>query len=327
MKIVSLNTTRACNLYCKHCYRNSGEDVDTSGELSTDECKALFRDMKEAGFNMIKLSGGEPLMRDDIFELAEYAQNLGLYTCLGSNGTLISEDNIGEIKKYIRSVAVSIDSTDKKSHDDFRGYEGAFDKTLRGIELLKKNGVKVQINTTISRINKDEIHELLDFASSLGASSVHVLFLVMTGRGKDLGGVYLSKEEYLKAIKEVLEYESDLFIKPTCAPQSTIIARELGLDPKVKKACIAGMSYCSVVYDGRVNICPYAEVTAGNLREESFLDIWNKSEVFEKLRDYDNYKGACGACSYNEVCGGCRARAFANTGDYLEFDNYCSLGD
>lgn len=149
----------------------------------------------------------------------------------------------------------------------------------------------------------------------------------MTGRGKDLGGVYLSKEEYLAAIKEVLEYKSDLFIKPTCAPQSTVIARDLGLDPKVRKACIAGSSYCSVVYDGRVNICPYAEVTAGNLRENSFLDIWNKSEVFENLRNYEKYKGACGACSYNEICGGCRARAFANTGDYLEFDNYCSLGD
>lgn len=169
------------------------------------------------------------------------------------------------------------------------------------------------------------ITELLDFAESLGASSVHVLFLVMTGRGKDLGGVYLSKDEYLKAIKEVLEYESDLFIKPTCAPQSTVIARDLGLDPRVRKACIAGSSYCSVVYDGRVNICPYAEVEAGNLREDSFLDIWNNSQVFKNLRDFDEYTGACGKCDYRNVCGGCRARAFADTGDHLEFDSYCSL--
>lgn len=327
MNIVSLNTTRACNLFCKHCYRNSGEDVDTSGELTTEECKQLFRDMKEAGFNMIKLSGGEPLMRPDIFELAEYAKDLGLYTCLGSNGTLINEDNILDIKKYIKSVAVSIDSTDKKTHDEFRGYEGAFDKTMEGIRLLRENGVKLQINTTISRLNKDEIREILDFATELGASSIHVLFLVMTGRGKNLGDSYLNKEEYLQAIKEVLEYESDIFIKPTCAPQSTVIAKDLGLDPRVRKACIAGTSYCSVVYDGRVNICPYAEVEAGNLRENSFLDIWNNSSIFEKLRDFDQYKGLCKTCNNHDICGGCRARAFADSGDYLGFDRYCSLVD
>jgi len=326
MKIVSFNVTKKCNLYCEHCYRNSKEDVDISDELSTEEAKELISDIKKSGFNMLKLSGGEALMRDDIFELAKFSNELGLYTALGSNGTLINEDNIGDIKKYIKSVAISIDSTDKNTHDTFRGYDGAFDETMRGIKLLKENGVKFQINTTISKINLNEIHELLDFATELGASSVHVLFLVMTGRGKDLERVYLTKDEYEGAIKEVLEYESDLFIKPTCAPQSTVIARKLNLDPRVKKACIAGTSYCSVVYDGRVNICPYADVEAGNLRKDSFYNIWNNSEVFENLRNFENYKGRCKSCNYNEICGGCRARAFANTGDYLEFDNYCSLG-
>lgn len=326
MNIVSFNVTKKCNLYCEHCYRNSKEDVDISDELTTEEAKELFRDIKKSGFNMLKLSGGEPLMRSDIFELAKYAKDLGLYTALGSNGTLITEENIKEIKKYINSVAISIDSTDKNRHDAFRGYKGAFDETMRGIKILRDNGVKFQINTTISKINLGEIHELLDFAEELGASSVHVLFLVMTGRGKNLDRVYLTKEEYTSAIKEVLEYESDLFIKPTCAPQSTVIARELNLDPRVRKACIAGTNYCSVVYDGRVNICPYAEVEAGNLREESFYNIWKDSEVFNNLRNFENYKGRCRSCNFNEVCGGCRARAFANTGDYLEFDNYCSLG-
>ena len=327
MKIVSYNVTKKCNLYCEHCYRNSKEDVDLSDELSTEEAKEVFRDIKKAGFNMLKLSGGEPLMREDIFELAEFASSLGLYTCLGTNGTLINEDNIGLIKKYIRSVAISIDSRDKNVHDSFRGYEGAFDETMRGIDILKENEVKFQINTTISKINLKEIKSLLDFASELGASSVHVLFLVMTGRGKNLENVYLTKEEYTEAIKKVLEYESDLFIKPTCAPQSTVLAKKLNLDPRVKKSCIAGTSYCSLVYDGRVNICPYAEVEAGNVKEDSFYNIWNNSEVFKKLRDPSSYKGRCRTCNFNNICGGCRARAFANTGDYLEFDNYCVLGD
>lgn len=327
MKIVSFNVTKKCNLYCEHCYRNSKEDVDLSDELSTEEAKKLFRDIRSAGFNMLKLSGGEPLMREDIFELAEYADSLGLYTCLGSNGTLIDEENIENIKNYIKSVAISIDSTDKRIHNSFRGCDGAFDAAIRGIRILKDNNVKFQINTTISKVNLHEIRNLLDFANDLGASSVHVLFLVKTGRGKNLDKVYLTKDEYVFAIKEVLNYKSDLFIKPTCAPQSTVIAKELELDPRVKKACIAGTNYCSVVYDGSVNICPYANVKAGNVKEDSFYNIWNESKVLKKLRDFKYYKGRCKNCHYNNICGGCRARAYANTGDYLEFDNYCVLGD
>lgn len=326
MKIISFNVTKQCNLYCSHCYRDSSSNVDLRNELNTDEVKKMFYDIKRVGFNMLKLSGGEPLLRNDIFEIAKYSSDLGLYTCLGTNATLITKDNINKLKNAnIKSIAVSIDSTNKNLHDDFRGRLGSFDRALRGIDLCLKNNIKVQVNTTISKINKDEINELLDFSKEIGASSVHVLFLVQTGRGTNLNNLYLSHEEYEKAIIEVLNYESDLFIKPTCAPQSTTIAKKLNLDPRVKKGCIAGTSYCSIVYNGDVNICPYANITAGNVRKNSFYDIWNDSEVFKNLRDLSKLKGKCKKCKSNNICGGCRARAYSMTGDYLEYDEYCLI--
>lgn len=326
MKLISWNTTKKCNLYCKHCYRNSDIRVDTSNELNTDEAKTLITDVKKAGFNMMILSGGEPLLRDDIFELIEYGTRLGLMMCLGSNGTLINESNIKKIKDSgIKSIAMSIDSTDPKIHDEFRGLKGAFKKTVEAIKLCIKNDIRVQVNTTISKLNNKEIHKLLSFFEDLGAKNVHVLFLVETGRGKNISDYSLNKDEYEKALRDVLSFESDMFVKPTCAPQSLPLAEDMNLKiGRVKKGCIAGSAYASVLHNGDVNICPYANVKCGNIRKDSFYNIWNESPIFKALR-YNDLKGDCGSCKYINSCGGCRARAFSKTGDFLEKDPYCLL--
>lgn len=326
MKLISWNTTKKCNLYCKHCYRNSDITVDTSNELSTNEAKELIKDVKKSGFNMLILSGGEPLLRDDIYELIEFGNKLGLMMCLGSNGTLIKKNNIKKIKESgIKSIAMSIDSTDKKVHDEFRGLDGAFDRTIEAIKLAINEGINVQVNTTISKINKDEIHKLLSFFEDLKVKNVHVLFLVETGRAKDIADTSLSKKEYEDALREVLSFESKMFIKPTCAPQALPLAKEMGVDIKrVKKGCIAGSAYASLLHNGDVNICPYANVKCGNIRENSFYDIWNDSPIFKALRKND-LKGKCKSCSHIDSCGGCRARAFSKSGDYLQEDPYCLL--
>lgn len=326
MKLISWNTTKKCNLFCKHCYRNSDIHVDTSNELSTSEAKKFISDVKKSGFNMIILSGGEPLLRDDIYELIEYGNKLGLIMCLGSNGTLINNDNIKKIKKAgVRSIAMSIDLTSKVIHDEFRGLKGAFDRTVEAIKSSIKEGINVQVNTTISKINNKEIHKLLSFFENLGVKNVHVLFLVETGRAKEISETSLSKEEYEDALREVLSFESKMFIKPTCAPQALPMAKEMGIDLKrVNKGCIAGSAYASVLHNGDVNICPYANVKCGNIRENSFYDIWNKSPIFNSLRE-NKLKGRCKSCSHINSCGGCRARAFSKTGDYLEEDPYCLL--
>lgn len=324
MKLVSWNTTKRCNLYCAHCYRDSSIEEDTSNELSLEEAKKVIEDIKKAGFQLLILSGGEPLLRPDIFEIAEYGTNQGLMVALGTNGTLIDEAMAKKIKETgIRSVAISLDSVDRETHNAFRGADFAYDKAIQGMKNLIEEGVKVQINITISKMNHGEIPELLDYCEELGASSVHVLFLVETGRGTKLEDIYLNRDEYEKALQEVLGYESDMFIKPTCAPQGVIIADQMGKGDRFTRGCLAGTNYCSILPDGQVHICPYAEVKAGDLRENSFYEIWNNSPVFQELRE--ETEGTCQACYYNDRCGGCRARAYSQTGDYMEFDDYCLI--
>lgn len=326
MKLLSWNTTLKCNLYCDHCYRDSSLDTDTYGELSTNEAKTLIEDVKKAGFRMIILSGGEPLLRDDIFDLARYGTDLGLIMSLGTNGTLIDEDMARKIKDSgIRSCAVSIDSSKAEVHDKFRGLEGAWQKTIDGIKILINEGLRVQVNLTISRINKDEISDVIKLAEDLGASSFHSLFLVETGRGENMSEDYLSKEEYEKAIEEVLGYQSQMYIRPVCAPQAMVKSKEMGMEDRFTKGCIAGLRYCSVLADGQVHICPYAEVKAGDIRQEPFDQIWEESQVFKALREFSAKDSSCGSCRHNDSCGGCRARAYSKTGDFLGFDDYCLL--
>lgn len=325
--ILSWNTTKRCNLSCEHCYRESSPAVDCSSELSTAEGKKLLNDAAKAGFRLIIFSGGEPLLRKDIFELIEYAYNLHMIPALGTNGILITDEMAEKIKSnHVDAVSISLDSLDAKKHDRFRKMDGSHELAIKGIESCLNAGLKVQINFTVTKNNLDEIEEIIDYADSKSCSCFF-FFLVNVGRGKNIYQYALNKKEYKYAIDLILDKSKEVSIalKPTCAPQFMVEAFHKEIPMRYSRGCIAGISYCCVLPDGDVHICPYSPIKTGNIREKSFYHIWNDSEVFHLLRNFDNYKGKCRTCNYINICGGCRARAFSHTGDFLDEDIYCLL--
>lgn len=340
--IISWNITKKCNLNCAHCYRDAGSAA--RNELTTDEAFNLIDEIEKAGFKMLILSGGEPLIRKDIFEIIKYASDKRLKVMLGSNGTLITDAVAKKcLKAGVQRLGISVDSIDEKKHDDFRKYQGSFKKTLKGIENLKKANVPFQIHTTVTKNNVNEIRDITSFAEKIGAKAHHLFFLVSTGRASKKGTdtffkkkqkkvsvpfllEQISAEEQEKLLRNIIRGMKNgkikIEVKPTCAPAFLRIAKEEGLDRHYTRGCLAGISYCVILPDGEVHPCPYLPVSAGNIRGKKFSRIWKESKIFNELR-LQNLKGACGKCIYNKICGGCRAQAYAVYGDYLAQDPFC----
>ena len=329
MKMVSWNITKRCNLYCQHCYRESGPEVDTSEELTTEEGYQLIDDLAELGFRLLILSGGEPLLRDDLDSLISYAAEKGLYPVLGTNALDLTADRIQRLKDAgLKGMGISLDSASPEIHDEFRGQEGAWENTVESIKLVREHEIPVQINTTISEQNFFELEGIIELAEELDVRAVHPFFLVPTGRGKDIEEDSLRGKKYQEMIESILDKseEVEIELKPTCAPQFLPLARERGIEMRFSRGCLAGVSYCCILPEGEVHICPYLPVAAGDLKEESFAGIWQNSEVFEDLRDYDKYEGKCDGCKYLGICGGCRARAYYySEGNYLAGDPWCGV--
>jgi heme b synthase len=294
---------------------------------------------------IIILTGGEPLLREDIFDIAGYGNKKGLRMVLATNGTLLTEEMVKKMRQVgIRRVSVSIDGRDRESHDAFRGVPGAFDEALRGIDLLKKGGLEFQINTTITQNNLDQIEAILELAISLGAAAHHIFLLVPTGRGKDLGDQSISAEAYERTLEWFHRQSglSPIQLKATCAPHYFRIFHQQGKGSVEKqhpqpegtgappplhamtRGCLGGSSFCFISHTGQVQPCGYLEIDCGQIKEKPFAEIWNHSPVFEDLRDLNLYQGKCGACPFIRVCGGCRARAFELTGNYLAEEPLCA---
>lgn len=324
--LISWNTTKRCNLLCKHCYRESGPDADIQGELTTEEGKTLIGQIKNAGFRLLILSGGEPLMREDIYEMVSTAKQVGLVPAMGTNGTLLSADVARELMdRGLKGIAISVDSMEKEYHDDFRGHAGAFDLTQTGIDNALAAGLRVQINLTLTEKNQGEFHKMVDCYEKRGVHAIHPFFLVPTGRALSMEDEGLREQAYFTMIREILEKQktSSLELKPTCAPQFMPMAKEMGIAQRFTRGCLAGTAYCCILPQGEVHICPYLPVSAGNVRENPFEDIWKNSTVFQQLRDFTNYEGACGACEHQSICGGCRARAYYYHGNYMAEEPWC----
>ncbi len=318
-KLISWNITLRCNLRCVHCYIDAREKASKK-ELSTDEGKLLIDQIAEVSRPIIVLSGGEPLLRDDVFELARYGTERGLRMSMGTNGTLITDQTARKLKSAgIKKVAISLDSSTPERHDEFRGVKGSWRRAIKGIEACKRNNIDVQINTTITQQNCDDVEDMILLAEKLGASAFHPFFLVPTGRGRKIEDI--SPVMYEKMIRDVLEKGTkyNLNVRPTCAPQFMRIAEQMGLELKHQvRGCIAGLSYCRIYPTGEVTPCPYLPIKLGNIRERTFKEIWFNSGVLKTLRDFNNLKGKCGVCEYREVCGGCRARAYGLTSNFLD---------
>ncbi|QDR80179.1 putative heme d1 biosynthesis radical SAM protein NirJ2 [Sporomusa termitida] len=325
--IISWNTTQQCNINCVHCYRDAG--AKRADELSTAEGKKLLGEIAQAGFKIMIFSGGEPMLRPDIYELISYAASVGLRPVLGTNGIMLTGDVPGRLKAAgLMCAGISVDSRDPERHDIFRGLQGAWQQTMAGINSCREAGLPFQIHTTVSNWNEHEVTEITDFAVELGAVAHHIFFLVPAGRGKDIEDTTLKTAQYEALLTRILDKQANtpIELKPTCAPQFMRIAKERGVPMRYSKGCLAGTTYCVILPNGDVQPCPYLPLKVGNVRATTFDAIWQDSQVFKKLR-HEPLKGGCGSCGFDSLCGGCRARAYYySEGDYLAEEPWCSRG-
>ncbi len=336
-RLIAWEVTRSCNLKCLHC-RADAHNEHYEKEFTTQECFKLIDNVASFANPIIILTGGEPMMRSDIYDIIEYGTNKGLRMVMAPCGMLVTEESSRKmLKSGIKRISLSIDGADKKSHDTFRGVRGAFDTVINAAKNAKNSGLEFQINTTITKHNYKEIDKILDLAIELGAVSFHPFLLVPTGRAKKLKNMEISPGEYEEILLWIYNKREStpLSIKPTCAPHYHRIFRQMekkkestavshGLE-SMTKGCMGGQSFAFISHRGIVQICGFLDIECGDIRKENydFKKIWDSSPVFLNIRDIDQYNGRCGYCEYRNVCGGCRARAYAATGNYLDEEPYC----
>ncbi|MFQ5927104.1 MAG: radical SAM protein, partial [Terriglobia bacterium] len=346
--------TTGCNLRCRHC-RATAQELASPFDLSTPEALKVIEQVSRYANPILILSGGEPLFRKDLFTIASDATQHGLLVALATNGTLITPPVARRISNAgIRRVAISLDGADSATHDTFRGISGSFDAALRGLKAVQEVGISTQINTTVTRHNVQQLPALLELALALGVEAFHTFLLVPVGCGVNIADEQMvPADEYEKILHWFYDREREglLELKATCAPhyyrvrkQREVLARRTAqtdachpgtlrtdLRPRarhpqmgaVTKGCLAGSAVCFISHQGEVYPCGYLPVKAGDLRRQTFAEIWEQSPVFAALRDPDDLKGKCGICEFRKICLGCRARAFAATGDYLEAEPFC----
>ncbi|MEJ5348833.1 MAG: heme b synthase [Desulfosoma sp.] len=337
LRLVAWEVTRTCNLSCVHC-RAAAMDKPYPNELSTTEGLRLLDDLAALGSPIVILTGGEPLLRPDIFDLAAYGHERGLRMTMAPNGTLVTLDAARRMKEVgIQRISISLDGADAASHDAFRQMPGAFDGALKGIRSAREADLPFQINTTITATNLKELPRIQELAVNLGAVAHHIFLLVPVGRGKSLEEQAINAEQYEQTLHWFYEQRDKvpLQLKATCAPHYYRILRQrarqegrsvdmktFGLDA-MTRGCLGGTGFCFISHVGQVQPCGYLEVNCGNVRDQGFREIWENSEVFRRLRNFKALEGKCGRCEYVRVCGGCRARAFEATGNYMAEEPLC----
>ena len=326
-RLVSWNLTKRCNLRCAHCYLDADARSSTDGELTSSEGRQFIDELADlCPGAMLIFSGGEPMLRSDLGDLIAHAAQRGLLPVLGTNGVLLTDDRARELAdRGLVGVGLSLDSLDPELHDVFRGMPGAWRRTVAAIEACRRDGLTVQIYTSATAENYEEIPGLIRFASYLGAVAFNLFFLVCTGRGEEMTDITPSQyESALRHLAEAqVEYEGRLMIRARCAPHflRLIHARGEGI-AAISAGCMAGTEYFRVTPEGTVTPCPYMPLTVGDLRTNSLAHIWETAPVFQQLRR-PVLGGRCGECEFGALCGGCRARAFAVSGDLMAEDPWC----
>lgn len=339
LKWMAWEVTSKCNLRCVHC-RSYSDIHSPEGKFTTDKCYKFLDDVAEFAKPVIVLSGGEPLLRKDIFEIASYGTAKGFRMCMATNGVLVDDEICEKMKSSgIKIVSLSLDGSNDEIHDNFRGQKGAFQGVMNAVALFKKHDIKFIINSSFTKRNQNDIKNVYSLAKKLGATAWYMFLIVPTGRGEEIMNELVSKEDYEKILNWHYEMERDedeILVRPTCAPQYYRIwherSKEEGKDAERRsltfstgggKGCIAGQTICFVNSDGDVYPCSYFPFSAGNIFKEKLKDIWENSSLFKDLRNFKAYEGKCGVCKYLGVCGGCRARAYAVDGSYMKEEPFC----
>ncbi len=328
-RLIAFEVTRRCQYSCRHCRANAS--ATTEEELTTKDCKKILKAVAKYKKCILILTGGEPMERSDIYELIRYGRKLGLRPVLATCGYLINEKTITKLKKAgIMALSLSIDGAGAETHDKFRGTKGAFDSAVNAAQIARKARVRFQINTTISKINVNEVIGIAELAKELGAYCFNPFILVPTGRGRDIADEILDPVEYETLLNELLriKLKSEIKVRVTCGPQFARVYKQAeakGLTEDVP-GCMGGRGFGFVSYRGDVQICGFLDIPAGNLIENNFDfgKIWEKSEFLGEIRNVSAYRGRCKTCEYVGICGGCRARAYATSGDYLGDDPVCN---
>jgi radical SAM protein with 4Fe4S-binding SPASM domain len=311
------------------------------GDFNTEEAFKLIDDICEVSQPVMVLSGGEPLLRKDIFEIARYGTSKGLRMCMATNGTLITDEVCQQmIEADIKMVSLSLDGSTAEIHDDFRACPGAFDGVVRAAETLNRNGIKFLINSSFTKRNQKDIGATFKVAKELGATAWYMFMIVPTGRGEEIMNELVSKEDYEEILAwhyEQEKGEDEILMRPTCAPHYYRVVPQMakaeGVDFKRRsltfstgggKGCIAAQTICLIDCFGNLKPCSYFHSSVGNVKQVPFKDLWFNNKTFNDLRDFKKYKGKCGECEFINVCGGCRARADAVYGDYMEEEPFCN---
>lgn len=383
-RLIFWEVTKGCNLRCIHC-RATATELASPTDLPNEKALDIIRQIAGYANPILVLSGGEPLYRSDIFQLARYGTDLGLRVALATNGTLVTKEIARKIVDAgVKRVSISLDGATAEIHDSFRGIPGAFDAAIYGFRNLKELGMPVQINMTIARHNAKQLPDVLNMVRNLGADALHTFLLVPVGCGVDIAEEQMVPPQEYEGILNWFYDQSltgGIELKATCAPHYFRVVRQRRVaerkaagygrqradapapaigpvemtmpgstgisftgEPErsghnghsgghpgghpdamnaVTKGCLAGTGVCFISHEGEIYPCGYLPTLAGDLRKQTFAEIWEKAEVFQALRDDDALKGKCGCCEFRHVCMGCRARAYAATGDFMASEPFC----
>jgi radical SAM protein with 4Fe4S-binding SPASM domain len=329
--------TTACNLRCIHCHASGGKPAPD--ELSTEEAKHMLNQLTEIKeFRMMAFTGGEPLVRNDLFELLAYSQALGFTNTMATNATLVDEAVAKRLRRYgVVIAAVSLDGFDAKTHDMVRGSPGSFQAALDGMRALRHAGIVLHINITAMEYNMNQMEQLMALVDELGTGILLMYQLVPVGRGRGIStaALDLGANERLIRFMAQAQRVTKAVMEPVAGPQywPFLLQRDgiddgplLRLAETVFHGCSAGRGFVYIKPNGEVWPCPFIEVNCGNVRDLPFAEIWADSPIFKDLREREKrLKGRCGECQYRRLCGGCRGRAWATTGDYLAEDPSCFI--
>ena len=347
-----------CNLRCMHCYQNASQPSED--ELTLAEQLDIVDQIAHAGVSMIVLSGGEPLTNPNLGSLIERIHAHGMAISIDSNGVLMSKETAERLKQAgVSSVELSLDAVNAESHDRFRGFDGAFDRTLKAVENCSKAGIFTTVATTATTLNHAESGKLISLARSRGADRIVFFDLIPAGRGREIQSLRLSSNQLLDLMALVRQESSSKGEVFTELPQFVVYSasgdgesvshhpeRALSVERFTVSSffdcagrgniyrklapylggCPAGRLYCNIQPNGNVTPCMFMPdyPVAGNLRKQPFEEVWN-SPIFQTLRDRTCLKGKCRECQFAVVCGGCRAKAAAYAGDYLASDPTCPI--
>jgi len=327
-RLIAFEVTRRCRYGCRNCRANAGPGQDDG--LTTQQCKKIVTSVAKFSKCVLIITGGEPMERPDICEIIKYATAKGLRVVMATCGYLIDDDSMARLKEAgVSALSFSLDGSAPETHDRYRDAGGAFDAVIRATEVARRMGMPFQINTTISKINAGEILGIAELAKRLGAACFNPFVLVPTGRGKEIEDAVLDPVEYESILNELLrvKLKGEIEVRVTCAPAFARIceqAKTRGLAAE-GTGCIGGKGFAFISYRGDVQTCGFLDIAAGNLVDNGFdfRKIWVKSKFLNEIRDASAYKGKCGDCEYVGLCGGCKARAMAVSGDYLAGDPVC----